>query len=462
MLRRVIAITVLATAMIATFFMVSAARGFDFNAFYCAGKVAREGNNPYRTVPLHECEQFETDPSLMKLMHGATLPAPFPGYVIAAMEPISQMPFRKAVRVWTWTLVTVTVASMVLLMRLTCFSAPFIAASLCLSIGIPSLGFGEFVPVFIFALCLSAVSIREGRYAIAAVAAVACLVQPHLGLPICLSLFLWLPRTRIPLLAGAIVFGLTSIAALGIRENLEYFTRVLPYHALSEIGVNRQFSLSVIIHALRGNDELALRVGFYSYAIMAGAGIWLAQRAARHFGDCAFLVTVPAVGAMIGGSFVHISQIAAALPLALMLLAAAPKYRKILLPAAIMLAIPWMWIFPAAIILALIFVFYLAWEGTSQNLAVTCAYVAAAFLLVAGLNFLSSGQVPNGPGVPVTALAIPPQYPEASWAYANLAYWSSGNAASWASRAPTWCGLLMIFGVVFWLTRSRAMILEPA
>jgi TRAP-type C4-dicarboxylate transport system permease small subunit len=254
------------------------------------------------------------------------------------------------------------------------------------------------------------------------------------------------------------VFASISIAALGWHENVEYVTRVLPYHALSEIGSNRQFSLSAIAHAFGMTDQWALRAGLFSYIAMGFAGVVLAQRAARHFTNDAFLVAVPPVAAMIGGSFLHVTQIAAAIPLAVLLSRAAPQYRGVLTGALVCLAIPWLWIYqPLLIAMAAVFAFYLVWESTRYNALHACASVAIVAALLIGLNLWSGGHVPRGASVPERSVAIPSQYAESYWASANLGYWSSGSAVSWAYRAPTWCGLLLVFGVFCVSIRRRSV-----
>lgn len=439
MARRIIASTVLVAAIVCIAFMAVAARNYDFHAFYCAGQVAREGGNPYLAAPMRVCEHVREP----------VVPAPFPGYVIAVLEPLSRLPFTVASKVWTTLLVLAIGACGLLLTRLTAATAAFVASVLCLSLGVTSLGFGEFVPFFICAMCICALFARRGYWNAAAVAAGASLIEPHLGIPLCVALFVWQPRTRVVLAGIALLLAAVSLAALGWNQNVEYVTQVLPYHALSEIGSNRQFSLTVILHAMGVADRSALGVGTVSYAVMALAGVVLAQRAARHFGNDAFLVTVPAVAAMIGGSFLHVTQIVAAIPLVLLLLQAAPKYRNVLVAAAVCLAIPWLWIYqPLLIVLAAIFAFYIAWEGTRENAAAASACAAIVVAVLIALNAWSGGHGPSSAAMPAPRTAIPAQYAESSWAAANLGYWSSGNAISWAYRAPTWCGLLLAFGTL--------------
>jgi hypothetical protein len=189
---------------------------------------------------------------------------------------------------------------------------------------------------------------------------------------------------------------------------------------------------------------------------MALVGVIAAQRAAIRLNNGAFLVLVPAAIAMIGGAFVHVTQIAAAIPLVLLLLRQAREYRGLLCASLTLLAIPWLWIYePVLIVLAAVFAFYLVWETTSYN-AATASYCAIGVLVALfAVNAWSGGHAPRGAATPRVRVAIPAEYAEASWAKANLGYWSSGSAVSWAYRIPTWCGLLAVAGTVGLAVRRR-------
>ena len=463
MTQRIIMLTVLAAAIASTAFMALGARNFDFHAFYCAGEVARQGANPYYTEPLRTCEMYATDDFLRRQMNGATLPAPFPGYVIAGMEPLSRLPFAVASRLWTALLLLAIAGSAILLTRMSGYGITFAAAALCLSFGVASLGFGEFMPLVLFGICAAAYGAEKGLWPLSAVAAAVCLIEPHIGLPVCVSLFVWRKETRLVLACIGVVLVIISFAALGAAANVEYVTRVLPFHALSEIGLNRQFSLSVIVHALGGSNALALRAGFWSYAVMVFAGVLLARRAAAYFRNGAFLVAVPAAAAVIGGSFVHVTQIAVAIPLAMLVIRETPEHRLPTVIALVALAIPWLWIYePILIALAVIFAFYLAWAGSRWNATIGCTCAAIALALLVGLNAWAGDRTPKIESAQAQSVPIPSQYAEASWARANLGYWSNGSASSWAYRAPTWCGLLVVFFAAYSATKTRVAVPEPA
>jgi hypothetical protein len=195
---------------------------------------------------------------------------------------------------------------------------------------------------------------------------------------------------------------------------------------------------------------------------MAAMGVMLAKRAAGASGDEGFLVTVPAATALIGGSFVHITQIAAALPLALMLaMNMRSEYRVPSLIALLLLAIPWLWITDAVFItFATVFAFYMTWEATREKALAPVACAFAVLAVLVGLHLWSNAEVRRAAGMrgDVTfskKIAISPRYPEASWAEAIRRYRSNDSALSWAYRVPTWSGLLLVAATVCLTTRRR-------
>ena len=85
------------------------------------------------------------------------------------------------------------------------------------------------------------------------------MIEPHLGLPVCIALAIWMPATRFPL---AVAFGRwrrSRSALLGPATNLEYFTSVLPAHALSEVTRDTQYSLTAVLAALGLSHDAAVQ-----------------------------------------------------------------------------------------------------------------------------------------------------------------------------------------------------------
>src|SRR5215469_9327889 len=113
----------IAATLLASFALqwgVLARTGFqagDFRAFYCAGRLLTEGADPYRDGPLHACETANGPHLLFEKEPGVTVPAPLPGYTIAALAPLSRLPFAAATAIWIAILVCATFCAALLLAR---------------------------------------------------------------------------------------------------------------------------------------------------------------------------------------------------------------------------------------------------------------------------------------------------------------------------------------------------------
>ncbi len=440
----------------------------DFRAFYCAGIGARQHANPYRTQPLQSCESNSTDQYYATFSRSVALPAPLPGYDIALFEPLTFLPFPAAKALWTLALAIAVAVSVIALVRFTRLSALTVFAALWLSLTFPAFEFGELIAIAVAAICVAALCAQRESWTAAAIAATIALVEPHLGLPVWLALLVWRPQARLPLISGAAMLALISYATLGYAENLEYFTTVLPLHALSEIGSDAQLSLSVVLHYAGVSDELAVRLGTLWYAAMMMAGIYLGGALARRFAEGGFVVAVPAALVLLGGSFMHVTDMAAALPLAMIASTRVPQYRYTSIGAIILLALPWwhlslmiqqrQFLFGA---MAAIVALYLALDLSKGNVTYALRWTAATLIVLFGLTAWYANSTHTFPA-PVPTVAISRDYPEASWAWANAKFISTGTPASWALRIPSWLGLVMLAGgIAPFAFRKPIMVLQP-
>jgi hypothetical protein len=314
----------------------------DFNAFYCAGQTLQRGSDPYRAEPLGSCERAPKPEPLITTGRGLVAPAPLPPYALVPFELLAQLPYVAAALVWTlFEIIAVGVAAAAM-RRMTNLPLGALVAAFALGDGYASLCLGQIAPFAVAAIAVAAMLLAEERDELAACAAGVAMLEPHIGLPVCASLFFWRSRTRLPLVGIALLFAATSVAAAGLLTSLEYVRDVLPAHALSEIANEKQFSLTYALHRLQFSDVVALRAGEIWYAAAFVAGIWAAGRLARRTGNAGVLAVIPPAFAVLGGPFVHIVQIAAALPAALVLYVASdPRTRRTLGCAIVMLAIPW-------------------------------------------------------------------------------------------------------------------------
>lgn len=422
---------------------------FDFRAFYCAGASVRQHANPYRTEPLRTCEWKGTNNKATRFAGQIVLPAPQPGYDMAAFAALSFMPFSVAATVWTLILLLCCIVTVVAVQRLCNLSITVVTVAFWLSMVVPSLGLGELIPLCVAAVALAALFARSKRWALAGVCAAASLVEPHIGLPVCAAMFLWAPRARVGIAASLLALWAVSVITVGFQANREYLETVLPAHALSEIASDAQLSVSVALHWLGVPNGLALRLGTLSYIGLAAAAIYLARAAARRLSDDSLLVTMPAAFAVMGGVFIHVTEAALAMPLLLSLIRHLSPRASLAAVGAVLLAVPW-WSLATPMLLApdtalamvAVAVTYLVWRLSNENALLAAAIGGCAALVAAGLVHWHAVL-----SVPYTSINPPADlfsstYPEASWGWINAKYMSTGSAPTWLLRTLTWAGLL--------------------
>ncbi len=310
-----------------------------FLAFYCAGSIAANGENPYRIQPMMDCEhQVATG----IIPAGVVEPAPLPGYALGFFSLFRSLPYATAALVWAGILLMSLVVATWALARTTGIRAYLIALALAPSAAFVSIGYGEIPPLCIGALSLSGYLLARKRDTGAALAASVVMLEPHVGLASCLALFLFVPRTRLALAFTGLVFAVASVAATGWAANVEFLQTVLPAHARSEIVAVDQYSLTWALNALGFPPGEALRAGSISYAVMLAAGLFFARRWAASLRSPELLVVIPAAAVLIGGVFIHDIQMAIGLPAALIVAARCSVERRSLAFLAVaLIAIPW-------------------------------------------------------------------------------------------------------------------------
>ncbi len=418
----------------------------DFRAFYCAARVVSHAGDPYRTEPLRSCETSIGSQRFFEKNPGVTIPAPLPGYAIAALVPLSLLPFGFAATLWTLLLLLAWIACVAALARFAGVSWEIALGVFALSLGVISLPFGEVVPVALAFICLSAYCAWRGRRRAAALCAAGAMIEPHLGLPICLALAVWMPQTRVVLALSLGGLAALSLALIGPAANLEYFTSVLPAHALSEVTRDTQYSLTAVLSAFGISQVTAVRAGMLWYVAMLAAGALAGGMLAKRTRNHAFLVCVPPAFAVFGGTFIHITQLAAALPAAALVIAYSARSRALAVVTLLLLAVPWVWAISPALILAPAFpVAYLAWRYFKGNARV--ALLAGLGAAVLGFGLMELAVAAPHTITPAVLPSIDPHLAEASWSI--FAHRSSTNSiAAWLLRVPTWAGLALLLGLV--------------
>ncbi|MGB6953399.1 MAG: hypothetical protein WBE15_15780, partial [Candidatus Cybelea sp.] len=114
----------------------------DFRAFYCAARVASQGADPYQTQPLGGCERSVGSDAFFRKNPGVTIPAPLPGYAIAALIPLAQLPYAIAVACWLGLLLLAWLACVLTLARFARVQWETALGAFALSLGTLSLPFG--------------------------------------------------------------------------------------------------------------------------------------------------------------------------------------------------------------------------------------------------------------------------------------------------------------------------------
>jgi hypothetical protein len=420
----------------------------DFRAFYCAARVTARGADPYRTEPLRSCE-ISAGPRLFYQKNpNVAVPAPLPGYALAALMPLSLLPFAAAALVWVGLLLLAWAVCVATLVRFAVITWQSALAVFALSLGASSIPFGEVVPLALAAICLAAYFAWQGMWRSAAIAAAVAMIEPHLALPVCVALAVWAPATRVTLGISFAALASLSLFALGPATNLEYFASVLPAHALSEAARDTQYSLTSVLASAGVVDTTAVRAGSLWYLGMLVAGAVVAGSLAKKHRNPAFLVCVPPAFAVFGGTFVHVTQIVAALPATVLFLAYATAERRTLaIVALLLLAVPWTMATSPAVGLAPAFpIAFLAWRYTNGSVRAAMLAAVIAGILLVGLDHayvLVAAQHLQ----PYVGSSIDPRLAEATWS--EFARKNSTNSiAAWIARIPTWTGLIVLLTVL--------------
>ena len=429
----------------------------DFTAFYCGGTVVRERLDPYRAAPLEACERARTAaPGSVALPEGLD-PAPVPGYVLALFVPLSLLPFAAAAVVWYALLIAAVVATVEVLRALTALPRAAIAAAVLGTDVVASVTYGQLTPLATLGIAAAALALARGRRRIAGAACALAMLQPQVALAPVASLLLWAPRARIVVVAVGALLGLIALGAIGLAANIEYVRSVIGAQALAEAPFDIQFSLTWLLIFFGSGESAALHVAAVEYVAMLVGGVLLGRLLAIRLNLPEALVVVPAATAVLGGTYLHVFQLVAALPCALVLAARVRAARVPAWIAVALLAVPWestgsrIVLVLSAVAVATIAVVALSARPPAVRVLAACAAVAFVVLepVVAArapstivrpapssAALLATGVDPNlAPTVHGLALRARPQRVEASW-------------RTLAKKTPEWAGLAALFAAL--------------
>jgi len=416
----------------------------DLADFYCAGAALNQGESPYTYEPLRSCEHrvnvgtgfraqlFAGNPSV-------AVPAPQPPYDFPPFRALARLPFSAA-RIIDAAAILACVALTAAALATLGIPLALAAAALVLSSAYASLNTGQIVPFALLALAICGVALSRGRDAPAGVLAVLVGVEPAAGLPVIAAMLLFVPRSRIAVVATGLALLLLSIATVGLRGVASYLSAVLPAHAASELHFPFQYSLSYALAHFGASDRAALAAGGISYVVLLAIGLILAPRAAAALQRRELLAYLPALCALIGGTFLHQEELCFALPALLVLTTrASGAYRVLGAFALCILAIPWILVWAAKqLFLASLAVCFVILDqlgiGLRRGLIVFCAVAAALYLFE-----LHAPHLP----APTTAprLYAPSELIQGEWRDYTRAR-STSDPLWFAIKLPAWIALL--------------------
>lgn len=435
-------------------------RMIDFRVFWCGGRVALDGANPYLFEPLRTCEH-RYGAGLFSLAPNFVMPFVLPPFDIAPFAQLARLPYGAAA--WAFTIVDALalLGGVVLVARSCGVPVVLAAAGLLVSVGLPSLWLGQIVPLELFFLAGTAYALVRGRDAAAGLCAVLSLLEPHVGIFVVVSVAVLVPRARVALAAGAAVLAIASALAANVAP-LDVYLATLAEHTRAEAGSYGQYSLTFVLRYLHAPMDVAVLLGAASTVLLAVAAVFLA-RALDARGVRAAVVYVPVACAVAGGTFVHLTQIALAVPAALLLYANArdPLARRLSGGALVVLAVPWALIASSKQTLAsaLLVVAVTVWYAGGGRYRTAVAAVALAWLALLPLQ----NQTLPPPPVPRITVAAPSALASAAWRQA-LDQMTSDAPRYVLVKLPTWCGLCALFGAALVVVRGghRRPALEPS
>lgn len=426
-------------------------RLYDFQDFYCAGAAVDINADPYRYEPLHRCEHAVNTAPAYRTDPNRVVPAPVPPYDLPAFAAAAHMRFVEA---RTAMAIAIAAAFLASIAGLAGAGVPpdVAALSLAFPAGYLLLDAGQIVPFAVVALIWSGVALRRGSDALAGLAGTLTLIEPHLGVPVVVALVCAVPRSRVAVLVTAICLGVAAEFAVGIGTIVEYALRVLPAQARAETAYLYQYSLTYVLTSAHIPARIALIAGDVSYVVTAGVGIAWGRRVAERLHQRALVLFVPAATVLLGGSYLHMIDIAMAIPAVALLATSLPqRERRLAGIALVLLSVPWIavWI-TKKLFLATLFIVAVLSARLLGGLA-----ALVAFVIVGGIIYGFELHPPAGFAA-VTPPVAADDLAQVGWS-AYVAQLRSDAGAWLAIKAPTWAALIALCAVLWRAcTRERS------
>jgi hypothetical protein len=174
-------------------------------------------------------------------------------------------------------------------------------------------------------------------------------MSPSLGIPAYAVLMLYERSARIPLLIGGLLVALIDVLIMPWSATLYYAHTILPAHTLAELHQDQQYSLSHLLSVFNVAPNIAASAGAIDYILMIAIGLVVAYRLAKNPRQRDLALLIVPTAAMLGGSFVHIQELAVAGFAAVLMYRDAVIYdpvasvgRKVIFGCMVALALPLM------------------------------------------------------------------------------------------------------------------------
>lgn len=425
---------------------------YDFADFYCAGAALDDRADPYRYEPLHRCEHAVNTADAFRSDPQRVVPAPLPPYDFPPFQAVARLRFDAARAIDAAAIVLAVLASMWGL-GLVAGALDLAVFALVLPAGFVLLNAGQVVPFALLALIFCGLALARGRTRAGGVLAALTLIEPHLGLPVCIAVGLWSPRSRASLGVTVLVLAAIALLTAGVSESLEFLTRVLPAQAAAETNFVYQYSLTYLLRDAGLASGPALVGGEISYALLLVLGVWLARRVAQTLQRPELLAYVPAAFSVIAGPYVHMVDLPFAIPAALVLTTALQgRARNIVAIALCLLVVPWIlvWttkkLFLAAVFVVAVLLF---------RLQIGARVAVPAFVLITASIYALELAPPAALVERVTAASAPGDLAQRAWS-AEVASLSATGGAWLLVKIPTWIALACVLLICTVIPRSHA------
>lgn len=408
----------------------------DFRAFWCAGSLLLSNHDPYAQVPLYACESRPQPFGLFVASDGIAVPAPYPGYVLAAFAFFALLPFPVAALLWC----ALSIGALVVAARIVAAGVNVswmrILAILGVVFSVVAVVYGEVAPLVLGGVAVAMWAMRGKKWWIACGAFVVLATLPQIAIPVWLAAALYCKEMRWKLVLAAVGLALVDFGAGGAHVAIAYVARVLPAHALAEASRTSQYGTTWIFTALGAPPGSAVRFSDLLYVVAVAVSLWMVRPRVRT--DDSQLVSLPILCAIAAAPFIHFSGVLLVIPSALaVLFDAEPRTRTALSFALAAVALPWLSILDEPALLAALacVAFFVSRDLARRSIPVAFRSTAAAALF-GGIVLTVAAH--GGPALNEHGAAMTTSIAQSSWAkYVE----SSFGSVWWIAKGIAWFGL---------------------